>query len=587
MRRELWSVAILFAACNDKIPGLCNVDGDCSTGTVCYQGVCFAPEDAGVSDGAVLADDGGGTDAGQQDAVGDGGGAPVAQDAGPEDVGASGAATSPIDAGATTCATDSATYGAGDLNPKNPCQTCNPAASPTSWSSRDNGQVCGTGLVCVSSVCQNGCWIGSAFYSANATKPDNSCLSCQPSLSSSAWSPVPDGPSCTGGVCRLGACESGCWIGGAYYASDAKNPSNACQSCQPGVSTIAWNAIADGKTCGSSLICNAGSCGSGCSIDGTHRNSGDPNPANSCQSCQPASSVSAWTNLGDGVGCGSGEICRSAQCQPACWIDNTFYASDAISASNPCQSCQPAKSTQGWSGLADGKGCDTGKVCSNVSCQSGCWIGSKFYAQGAANPSNACQTCQPTVTATSWTSLSDGSSCGSGLVCSGVTCKAGCVIGGTYYASSAQNPSDPCKSCMPATSTTSWSNTASGASCGTASTSVCVQGACLNGCWIDGNYYPNGTSVATSVCQVCRASLSTKNWSNNTNGLSCGVAVANGAWSCSNGSCSLVCVSGYEACGSECDTPANYCTDWNCGSCGNRCPALTQWCGPGCVCQDQ
>lgn len=47
---------------------------------------------------------------------------------------------------------------------------------------------------------------------------------------------------CPGTVCGWGGrCQSACRINGVLYQSGAKNPANACQSCQPGVSTTRWS----------------------------------------------------------------------------------------------------------------------------------------------------------------------------------------------------------------------------------------------------------------------------------------------------------------------------------------------------------
>ena len=43
-----------------------------------------------------------------------------------------------------------------------------------------------------------------------------------------------------------------------------------------------------------------------------------------------------------------------------------------------------------------------------------CTIGGHAYASATPNPTNACQTCQPTVSSTSWSNLGDGTACGGG-----------------------------------------------------------------------------------------------------------------------------------------------------------------------------
>ena len=63
--------------------------------------------------------------------------------------------------------------------------------------------------------------------------------------------------------------QSGCVIGGTTYASGAVDPTNACQSCQPSISTSQFSPLLDGTTCttaGSGDICHTGTCVSGCEI---------------------------------------------------------------------------------------------------------------------------------------------------------------------------------------------------------------------------------------------------------------------------------------------------------------------------------
>ncbi|MCP3137432.1 hypothetical protein LXT23_08800 [Pyxidicoccus sp. QH1ED-7-1] len=70
------------------------------------------------------------------------------------------------------------------------------------------------------------------------------------------------GTACGAGqVCNAtGQCLSGCWIGGAYYAAGATNPSVACQECNPGVTTSGWSNKALGSTCAAPSYGTWGSC---------------------------------------------------------------------------------------------------------------------------------------------------------------------------------------------------------------------------------------------------------------------------------------------------------------------------------------
>ncbi len=106
MKRMLWIAAILFAACDDSIPGLCKVDSDCvatGPGAVCYSGVCAILADAGAGDAAVSAGDGG-PPAGSAD----GGDAAVPEDAGAGDAALAGDGGPSADAGSDAGAQDAA-----------------------------------------------------------------------------------------------------------------------------------------------------------------------------------------------------------------------------------------------------------------------------------------------------------------------------------------------------------------------------------------------------------------------------------------------------------------------------------------------
>lgn len=96
--KRLFLAVFIFSACDDTIPGLCNVDSDCAPGTTgqqsyCYLGVCVVADEDG---GDPSLGDGGASDAGPSDGgttdtgVGDGGELSDAgwQDAGPSGLGA-------------------------------------------------------------------------------------------------------------------------------------------------------------------------------------------------------------------------------------------------------------------------------------------------------------------------------------------------------------------------------------------------------------------------------------------------------------------------------------------------------------------
>lgn len=351
---------------------------------------------------------------------------------------------SPADGGAG-CLIDATFYATGAPNPNTVCQSCQPTVSASGWSNDADGTSCGSAGICRAGTCVSGCEIGGVYYAANSTDPNNGCQSCQPGTSSSAWSSVTDGTACGNGqVCASGTCGTQCDIGGTVYASGAANPTNACQSCQPGTSTTSWTAVATGTSCGAASICNGPTCVADCYVGGTVYTTGQANPGNPCQSCQPTASTTNFTSVANGMSCGAGEVCKAGTCGSGCSIAGVVYGAAATNPSNACQSCQPNVSTAGWTNVS-GTTCGTGEVCASGTCLAGCFIAGTFYSSGSINPGNACQVCQPTASTTAWSmgSIPNGTQCGlqcvneqtdpqncgaCGAVCGG-TCTAGrCIV---------------------------------------------------------------------------------------------------------------------------------------------------------------
>lgn len=77
-----------------------------------------------------------------------------------------------------------------------------------------------------------------------------------------------------------------------------------------------------------------------------------------------------------------------------CTIASTVYSTGTANPSNACQVCDPSRSAIDWSPGPDGKSCGSNQVCHQGVCSNGCWINSKFYEVGAANPDDSCMYCQ-------------------------------------------------------------------------------------------------------------------------------------------------------------------------------------------------
>lgn len=494
----------------------------------------------------------------------------------------------------TACFIDGMTVAEGTPDPSDPCRICRPKVSVDAYSDADDGAACGAGKVCTAHACSAGCYIGGAFAAAGAADPNNPCRACDPAASTSAYSAVAGGTPCgTGKVCQAGTCKDACFISGAVRAADSANPNNPCQTCQPGVSTTAWTALADGSACGSGKICAGGTCQGECFVNGTLYSSGAVDPANPCHLCLPGTTTTAWSSAADGTACGPGQVCGAGQCQASCFINGAVVAAGAADPNNLCQTCQPAISTTAYTPSTSGTACAAGKVCSNGVCAAGCYINGAFVMSGSFNPANPCQGCDPSVSVTEWspraaselktcafqmichggacvsgcafnstfyapgdsdashvcyvcdpfnttfslTSLPGGTACGPGKICNGAgICFAACYIGGTVYASGAPNPANPCLTCQPAVSTSAFTAATDGTACSTGGGNVCIAGACSAGCVIGGVTYAANAVSPTDSCKGCIPTASKVTWSTFSDG-----------WSCSSGH---VCASG--VCSADC-----------------------------------
>ena len=255
----------------------------------------------------------------------------------------------------TQCTIAGATYAAAAPNSANPCQSCQPAASATDWSALPQGTACGTGAVCSSGTCFAGCAIEGVFYSPDALNQQAACQSCQPQQSTTAWSPLTSaaGSGCDGGedICLAGACQAGCRIAGALVTPGSTNGEDACQICDPTLDRADWSPAPDGTYCGSGQLCVGGGCQNGCFVAGAFYLPAQPNPADSCQSCQPllaSTGFSPLTGLPQGNDCDAGQVCSTGACARGCFIAGAFDLPGARNPTDSSSCCSPLSSTSDW-----------------------------------------------------------------------------------------------------------------------------------------------------------------------------------------------------------------------------------------------
>ncbi len=495
------------------------------------------------------------------------------------------------------CLIDSACVPAGALDPENECRDCNPALATGAYSDRARGLACSDdGLANTLDHCDGAaacvhplkgqCSIDGTVYDAGSANPENPCQSCDPGSNATAWTnrlegfPCPsDELACTEDVCDgAGSCEHrlfiGCLIDGACVGAGALDPRNDCKACLPSLSTSSHSPRAQGvgcaddgeentlDVCDGMARCTHPLAGE-CSIDGQTWRAGSANPDNPCQSCQPASSVTAWTDRVAGYPCSSDglsctlDVCDGAgRCEHSlvngCLINGTCVGERAEAPSNPCTECNPALSTSAWSPMLQGIVCiddgeeNTVDVCDGAGLcvhplKGECVIGGELFLSGAANPDNPCQSCDPSASVSAWTNLVAGFPCASdGLACTRDVCDGAgaclhtlaesCLIDGACVAAGELSPENDCRACDPRLDAQGYSPRSAGLECsddGLANTlDVCDgAGVCthpLTGqCTIGEAIYDSGSPNPDNPCQVCDPRNSESAWTDRVEGFPC------------------------------------------------------------------
>jgi hypothetical protein len=129
---------------------------------------------------------------------------------------------------------------------------CDPSSGACSNPSAPNGAACNDGNACTQTdSCQGGTCTGANPVTCTASDACHLAGTCAPTSGACSNPPVacsqPD-------VCLAGACTEGCNIDGAFYAPGTANPNNACQTCNPGVSTSTWDGSTTGCCMGDDVI---------------------------------------------------------------------------------------------------------------------------------------------------------------------------------------------------------------------------------------------------------------------------------------------------------------------------------------------
>ncbi len=361
------------------------------------------------------------------------------------------------------------------------------------------------------------CAIGGELFAAFAYNPNDPCQTCQPAVSTTAFTNLPAGVPLDGGcqageVCENGQCTRGCFFPPAVFVAEGGlEAANPCHLCAPDRSTTAWTdltgAPADGG-CGAGEVCNAGTCAAGCVIAGAFVPPDAASPANACAACIPETSTAGYSPV-SGTACDGGAVCNLGACQAGCFIDGGFVSPNTLAA-DPCEgACFPSENLFGWSFASDYGPCDGG-ICQHGVCTPGCFIGNVPYPEGTAEPGDSCQTCRPAVSTSNWTGL-DGGTCdvGGGNYCQGGQCVLGCVIDGAFVPNNTR-AGGACLYCDAAFLATDWSPLGGQAPC---DGGFCDgQAGCVQECSTDAGYVMADVLNAADPNQCCVPSTNKYGW---------------------------------------------------------------------------
>ncbi len=353
---------------------------------------------------------------------------------------------------------------------------CNPGTGICESMPKAPGASCNDGLYCTTNdECDgNGACEGTA-------------RSCDDSLTCTA-----DSCDENNNVCTHALANNKCLVNNKCYNANGANPSNQCQSCQPGVTTTAFSNKNAGVSCNDKLYCTTDDvCDGNGACAGVARNCDD---ARTCttDSCNEATDSCAYVAVPNN-----------------CLINSMCVAGGTTNPLNPCQECNANVSLTAWSPKAGGTSCDDNQFCTvNDQC----------------NLFGVCE--------------GGDRDCGDGLGCTADICNEGsdtcsheqnantCLVNGTCFAEGNTNPVNDCEQCSSEANPADWSPRDLGASCGgvapAAADNVCDGGGmCIVGC--NEGFDDCDNDLASGNSNGCETTLGTT-----ANCLSCGNACGMG-----------------------------------------------------------
>jgi hypothetical protein len=266
--------------------------------------------------------------------------------------------------------------------------------------------------------------VGLRLGGARPALADDQCKPAAPLPQSKCTN---DAQCCAGLVCAPSGgdtrCQSGCRIGGLVYASGAVNTANQCQSCQPAVSKTAWSNLGAGPSCNDGNACTDGDhCSAGTCV-------GTPVVCNAPGACETATGASCSAGVCSypaavGKACDDGNACTTGdQCNGTKQCAGTPVVCNAPGA---CQTATEASCSAGACSYpaAVGKACDDGNACTQSdTCQAGACMSGAAVDCG---PGNRCDPSQGCLEPCGDTFCPAGACCTTGNLASGMACVSAC-----------------------------------------------------------------------------------------------------------------------------------------------------------------
>ena len=313
-------------------------------------------------------------------------------------------------------------------------------------------------------------------------------------------------PACTGGACAAGYVPSGqgkpggqvpgsCQTvvcngsGGTMNVADDGNVPTSSNACIAGTCSggVPGNTLLPAETaCGAGLVCDgAGSC-VGCLSDA------DCGTSNACATYRCVGSTCSAEYTPAGTGTPGGEVPGSCQTVVCNGSGSTISVPDDANvpvSTNPCTTGACSGGAPGYLPVATGTSCGTGLLCDGSACVAGCYIGATFHAPGAVDPANACQECTPGTSTSGWSNVGDTTPCNVSAGGNDCTASSQCASGACVEINS---PPDGTLCTTPASGYVPAS-----------SPGVCLAGSCAYGCWVDGQFYFAHQSLDPRVCTNC------------------------------------------------------------------------------------